>query len=134
MVPESTVQLACVASNDNSADMVSKMFYNPFDQTNSNLFHLGPPCFRENDGVKHVFLEMTKCTEKYYPLPDDILRGERKKAEELVEAGPQESFGNKEEERLQGLRCQRYETSCGTVMLVRTCSKSAKLRGNQSGC
>ena len=78
MVPESTVKLAWVASNDNSADMVSKMFYNPFDQTNSNLFHYGPPCFRENNGVKHISLEMTKCTEKYYPLPDDIKRGKEK--------------------------------------------------------
>ena len=76
---------------------------------------------------------MTKCTEKYYPFPDDILRVERKMAKEPVEGGPQESFGNKEEERLQCLRCQGDETSCGTVILVRIHSKYARLGGNQSG-
>ena len=47
MVPESTVQLALVPSHDNSADMVSKMFHNPFVQTNSNLCRHGLECFRE---------------------------------------------------------------------------------------
>ena len=66
-------------------------------------------------------------------MPDEILKVERKRAKNLVDAGPQESFGNKEEERLQCLRCQGDETSCGTVMLVRTSFKAAEPRGDQAG-
>ena len=93
MVPESIIELAWIPGESNSADMVSKIFHNPFTRTNSNVFRLGAECFRENDG---------------------------KRAKKLVEAGPQESFGNIEGERLQCMRCEGDETDCGTVMLIRT--------------
>ena len=68
--------------------MVSKKFHNPFVQTKSNLFRLGPECFRENDGIKHIFLELTRCSEKYFPLLDEILKLEGKRAKDLLEDGP----------------------------------------------
>ena len=58
----------------------------PYNQTKSSIFCHGPECFRESDGVKHIFL--TRCTEKYFPLPDEIIKVERKRAKGLVDAGP----------------------------------------------
>ena len=111
MVPESTVQLGWIPGKSNSADMVSKLFHDPFTQASFNLFGFGPDCFR-NDGTKHIFLELTKSLEKYFPLPDEILKVERKKAKKLVVAGAQESSGNIEVEKLQCMRCQGDETDC----------------------
>ena len=34
---------------ENSSDPVSKLFTDPFKQTNTNLFRLGPTCFRTDD-------------------------------------------------------------------------------------
>ena len=90
--------MLCNSLGSNSADMVSMLFHDPFTHTTSNLFPFGPESFRNNDEKKHIFLELTKSSEKYFPLPDEILKVERKKAKELVEAGVQESFGNNEVE------------------------------------
>ena len=69
MVPVSTVQLGWIPGESNSADMVSMLFHDPFTHTNSNLFPFGPESFRNNDEKKHIFLELTKSSEKYFPLP-----------------------------------------------------------------
>ena len=63
---------------------------------------------------------------------DEILKVERKKSKELVEAGAQEPLWNNEEEKLQCMRCSRDETNCGAVMLVRTRSKAVAEQGNGS--
>ena len=84
-------------------------------------------------GLGQNVSELTESSEKYLPLPDEIMKVERKKANELAEAGAQESFGNNEVEKLQCMRCIGDETDCGTLMLVRTRSKATAELGDVSG-
>ena len=92
MLPESTVQLCWIPGETDSSDLVSKLFQDPFTQTNSNLFRFGPDCFR-TDGTRYISLGVIKSSERYFPLPHEILKVERKKAIELVEAGHRNPLG-----------------------------------------
>ena len=66
MIPLAKVQMCWIPGEENSSDPVSKLFMDPFKQTNTNLFRLGPTCFRTDD-EKCVFLEITKNHETYKP-------------------------------------------------------------------
>ena len=119
MLSESTVQLCWIPGETISSDLVSKLFQDPFTQTNSYLFPFGTECSRTNE-MKYILFEVTNPSERYFLLHDEILAVERKKVKSLIEAGKEESFGHKEVDKLQCIRCSGDETNCEAVMRMRS--------------
>ena len=125
MIPLAKVQMCWIPGEENSSDPVSKLFMDPFKQTNTNLFRLGPTCFRTDD-EKCVFLEITKTHKTYKPLPDEVFRVKKKKRKKLTEASADENFSNNEVEKIQCARCEGGGETCGAIMLIQT--RARKLR------
>ena len=76
-----------IESHDNSADKISKLFFDPIDQINSKIFRESPVCLRNVNCTKHVFFYISKDTEKFTALPEEMLKVRKKESNVLVEAG-----------------------------------------------
>ena len=86
-------------------------------------------CLRNVNCTKHVFFYISKDTEKFTALPEEMLKVRKKESNVLVEAGWSETVGNKEsEEKFDCLRCHGESDECGAIMTVKTRSMPAEIK------
>ena len=69
LLPEATFRFGWARGEKNPADLTSKMFLTPSEIINSSFYRSDPIEYLTQEPYDHVFLEVTKSGEKYYPPP-----------------------------------------------------------------
>ena len=71
ILPETTIRFRWAGGKKIPSDLKSKMFLTPSQMINSSFYRCGPIDYLTQDPYDHVFLEVTKVGEKYYPPPSN---------------------------------------------------------------
>ena len=69
LLPEATIRFGWASGDRNPADLTIKMFLTPSEIINSSFYRSGPIEYLTQEPYDHVFLEVTKSGEKYFPPP-----------------------------------------------------------------
>ena len=70
LLPETTMRFGWARGDKNPAGFTSKMFLTPTEIINSSFYRSFPIEYLTQDPYGHVFLEVTRSGEKYYPPPN----------------------------------------------------------------
>ena len=71
LLPKTKIRFGWARGEKNPANLMSKMFLTPSEIINSSFYRCGPIDYLTQDPYDHVFLEVTKVGEKYYPPPSN---------------------------------------------------------------
>ena len=69
LLPKTTIRFGWARSQNNPADLTSKMFLTPSEIINSSFYRHVFIEYLSHEPYDHVFLKVTKSGEKYFPPP-----------------------------------------------------------------
>ena len=79
----------------NTADSSSKLFFNPIEVINKDLYRHGPKGLTDiNSGLRTIFYKVNSQGEEFIPLPEHLIIKARKKNEDITKSTAEDNFKN----------------------------------------